>query len=285
MENIITIRQLTKHYPNFTLEDINLMIPKGSIMGLIGENGAGKTTLIKLILNIVKADQGQILVFDQDNIQAEKMIKERIGIVLDDAFFADTLKIREVVKIVSRLYKTWDEALFQHYLELFSLPDNQVIKTFSRGMKKKLEIAVALAHRPQLLILDEPTSGLDPVVRSEILDILREFIQNEENGILISSHITSDLEHIADYITFINHGQLVFTKSHDELSDDFGIIKCGRQQFEQLDSEDYINYKQYAYNYEVLVGDRQAVRRKYADLTIDKPSIEEIMLLYIKGAK
>ena len=225
MNNIIEIKNLTKEYPGFKLNNIDLVIPYGSIMGLVGENGAGKTTLIKIILNIVNRDCGTISVFNKDNIENEKMIKEDIGIVLDDAFFADTLKVKEVVKIVKCLYKNWDDQVFEDYLHKFNLPNNKMIKTFSKGMRKKLEIAVALSHHPRLLILDEPTSGLDPIVRSEILDILRYFIQDENKGVLLSSHITSDLEHVADYVSFISQGKLIFTESSEDLLDKYGIIK------------------------------------------------------------
>lgn len=213
MSEILSIKQLTKTYPNFTLNKINLDIPNGTVVGLIGENGAGKTTLIKSILNITKFDSGSISIFGKDLVLYEKIIKNDIGVVLDDAFFADTLKIKDIIKIVKHVYKNWNQIKFDNYLTQFNLPKDQVIKTFSKGMKKKLEIAVALSHDPKLLILDEPTSGLDPIARNEILEILRAFIQDEQHAILISSHITTDLEHIADYISFINNGNLIFTKT------------------------------------------------------------------------
>lgn len=285
MNNIIEIKNLTKEYPGFKLNNIDLVIPYGSIMGLVGENGAGKTTLIKAILNIVNRDSGTITVFNKDNIENEKMIKEDIGIVLDDAFFADTLKVKEVVKIVKCLYKNWDDQVFEHYLHEFDLPNNKMIKTFSKGMKKKLEIAVALSHHPRLLILDEPTSGLDPIVRSEILDILRDFIQDENKGVLLSSHITSDLEHVADYVSFISQGKLVFAESSEDLLDKYGIIKCNSETFDQIELNDMVNFKKYPYNDEILINDRKMIKSKYPNLVIDKPSIEEIMLLYIKGEK
>lgn len=285
MNNIIEIKNLTKEYPGFKLNNIDLVIPYGSIMGLVGENGAGKTTLIKIILNIVNRDCGTISVFNKDNIENEKMIKEDIGIVLDDAFFADTLKVKEVVKIVKCLYKNWDDQVFEDYLHKFNLPNNKMIKTFSKGMRKKLEIAVALSHHPRLLILDEPTSGLDPIVRSEILDILRYFIQDENKGVLLSSHITSDLEHVADYVSFISQGKLIFTESSEDLLDKYGIIKCNSETFSQIDLNDMLSYKKYPYNYEILINNRKMIKSKYPNLIIDKPSIEDIMLLYIKGEK
>ncbi len=283
MENVIEIQQLTKSYPNFTLSNINLEVPKGMIMGLIGENGAGKTTLIKAILNIIEPSNGIITIFNKDNITYEKQVKEEIGVVLDDAFFADTLKVKDIVKIVKHLYQNWDQETFKSYLQQFNLPDDQVVKTFSKGMKKKLEIAVALSHHPKLLILDEPTSGLDPIARNEILDILRDFIQDEEHAILLSSHITSDLEHIADYITFINDGRLLFTTTQDDLLNNYGLIKCSEQEFAQIDKTDYVSFKRNLYNYELLTTDKIALSVKYPNLIIDRASIEDIMLLYIKG--
>jgi ABC-2 type transport system ATP-binding protein len=285
MENVIEIQQLTKSYPHFKLNNISLVVPKGMIMGLIGENGAGKTTLIKAILNIIKPDNGVITIFNKDNIQYEKQVKEEIGVVLDDAFFADTLKVKDIVKIVKNLYQNWDQTTFRSYLKQFNLPDDQVVKTFSKGMKKKLEIAVALSHHPKLLILDEPTSGLDPIARNEILDILRDFIQDEEHAILLSSHITSDLEHIADYITFINDGRLLFTTTQDDLLNNYGLIKCSEREFTQIAKNDYVTFKRNLYNYELLTTDKTSLSVKYPNLIIDRPTIEDIMLLYIKGER
>lgn len=285
MENVIEIQQLTKSYPHFKLNNISLVVPKGMIMGLIGENGAGKTTLIKAILNIIKPDNGVITIFNKDNIQYEKQAKEEIGVVLDDAFFADTLKVKDIVKIVKNLYQNWDQTTFRSYLKQFNLPDDQVVKTFSKGMKKKLEIAVALSHHPKLLILDEPTSGLDPIARNEILDILRDFIQDEEHAILLSSHITSDLEHIADYITFINDGRLLFTTTQDDLLNNYGLIKCSEREFTQIAKNDYVTFKRNLYNYELLTTDKTSLSVKYPNLIIDRPTIEDIMLLYIKGER
>jgi len=285
MSEIISIKQLTKTYPNFTLNKINLDIPNGTVVGLIGENGAGKTTLIKSILNITKFDSGSISIFGNDLVLYEKIIKNDIGVVLDDAFFADTLKIKDIIKIVKHLYKNWNQIKFDNYLTQFNLPKDQVIKTFSKGMKKKLEIAVALSHDPKLLILDEPTSGLDPIARNEILEILRAFIQDEQHAILISSHITTDLEHIADYISFINNGNLIFTKTQDELLGDYGIIKCNEIEFKQLAKNEYIAYRKNTYNIEILTNVRPLISKKYPRLLIERPTIEDIMMFYIKGDK
>ena len=220
MDNIIKVNNLTKTYDNFKLDNITLEIKKGSIIGLIGENGAGKTTLIKLLLGLIKKDKGDILLF---NKTLNSKVKEDIGVVLDDSFFPEVIKVKDVNPVMKNIYKSWDEKLFFKYLKDFSLNENMLIKNLSKGLKKKLEIITALSHHPKLLILDEPTSGLDPVVRKEILDIFLDFIENGENSILFSSHITSDIESIADYIIFIDNGKLVFDKEKDDILDNYGI--------------------------------------------------------------
>ena len=186
---------------------------------------------------------------------------------------------------MKNIYKNWDEKLYFKYLEDFKLPQNKISKEFSSGMKMKLKIAVTLAHHPKLLILDEPTSGLDPVARSEILDIFQDFIQNGENSIFVSSHITSDLEHIADYITFINDGEIVLSKTRDELLEEYGIVKCSKAEFEKINKKDYVKYKVNRYEYDVLVENKSEFKRKYDFNVIDRPTLEDIMLIYIKGEK
>jgi len=200
MDNILEIKNLTKRYKDFKLKNVSLELPKGMIMGFIGENGAGKTTTIKSILNIINDYTGEIKVFGLDNKKYDKVIKEDIGVVLDDMFFPEILNPMDINAIMKEVYVNWDSNIYFKYLNKFSLPKNNKIKTFSKGMRKKLEIVVSLSHHPKLLILDEPTSGLDPVARNEVIDIFQDFIQNEECSILLSSHITTDLEHIADYI-------------------------------------------------------------------------------------
>lgn len=285
MENSLEVKNLCKKYNGFELKNVNLSLPKGMIMGLIGENGAGKTTTIKSILNVIKRDGGEINIFGLDNIKDEKKIKSDIGVVLDDSFLSEYLTPKDISKIMKNFYKTWDENLYFQYIEKFKLPQNKISKEFSSGMKMKLKIAAALAHKPKLLILDEPTSGLDPIARNEILDIFQDFIQDEENSILVSSHITSDLEHIADYITFINEGEIVFTKTRDELLEEYGILKCTEDEFKKLDKKDYIKFKKNKYEYEVLIENRNEFKNKYDFGVIDRASIESIMLIYIKGEK
>lgn len=285
MENILEITNLNKKYNQFELKNINIKLPKGMIMGLIGENGAGKSTTIKSILNVISTDSGEIKIFEKDNKKYEKEIKEDIGVVLDDSFLSEYLNPTDINKIMKNIYKNWDEKLYFKYIEDFKLPKNKMSKEFSSGMKMKLKIAVALSHHPKLLILDEPTSGLDPVARTEILDIFQEFIQDEEHGIFVSSHITSDLEHIADYITFISSGEIIFTKTRDELLENYGIVKCSDEDFKKLDKNDFVKYRKNKYEYDVLVENKYEFKKKYNIDIIDKATIDEIMLIYIKGEK
>ena len=285
MKNNIELQNLSKKYKDFELKNISFNIPQGCIVGLIGENGAGKTTTIKSILNITKSE-GIIKIFGEDIRKNEKEIKEKIGVVLDDSFLSEYLTPKQINSIMKDIYSTWEESKYIELLKQFNLPLNKLIKEFSSGMKMKLKIVVAISHNPQILILDEPTSGLDPVVRNEILDIFRKYIEEDETrSILLSSHITTDLEHISDYIIFIEKGNIVFNMPTPELLENYGIIKCSKDDFLKIDSKDYIRYKKEKYQYEVLTNDKNNIRKKYNITTIDKPSIEEIMLFYIKGEK
>lgn len=285
MENILEVKNLSKKYKDFELKNINFELPKGMIMGLIGENGAGKTTTIKAILNIINNYNGEVKIFGLDNKKDDKTIKEDIGVVLDDMFFPEILMPNDINSIMKDVYKNWDSNLYFKYLNDFSLPKNKQIKTFSKGMRKKLEIAVSLSHHPKLLILDEPTSGLDPIARSEVIDIFQDFIQDEECGVLISSHITTDLEHIADYITFINNGEIILSKTCDELLEQYGTVKCTKAEFEKVDKKDFIKCKKTKYEYELLVENKKEFSKKYAINTIDKITLEDLMVLMIKGVK
>ena len=285
MKNNIELQNLTKKYVGFELKEISFSVPEGCIVGLIGENGAGKTTTIKSILNITKAE-GVIKIFGKDNKAYEKEIKKEIGVVLDDSFLSDYLTAKQINSIIKDAYKNWNENKFYDLLKQFNLPTDKLVKDFSSGMKMKLKIATAISHNPKLLILDEPTSGLDPVVRSEILDIFRKYIEEDETrSILLSTHITTDLEHISDYIVFIEKGKMVFNLPTNELLENYGIIKCSEEDFLQIDKNDYIKYKKQKYQYEILTSNKNNIRKKYNITTIDKPSIEDIMLFYIKGEK
>lgn len=285
MENNIEVNNLSKKYDGFELKNINFAVPKGSIVGFVGENGAGKTTTIKSILNITNAN-GNIKILGKDIKQHEKEIKQNIGVVLDDSFLSDYLTAKQINSIMKGIYKEWNESKYINYLKQFNLPTNKLLKDYSSGMKMKLKIATAISHNPKLLILDEPTSGLDPVVRNEILDIFRNYIEEDETrSIFISTHITTDLEHISDYIVFIEKGEIIFNIPTAELLENYGIIKCSKEEFLNIDKQDYIRFKKEKYQYEVLTDNKENIIRKYNITTIDKPSIEDIMLLYVKGEK
>ena len=285
MQNNIELQNVSKKYKDFELKDISFNVPQGCIVGLIGENGAGKTTTIKSLLNIISSE-GSIKIFGKDIKKNEIKIKEEIGIVLDDSFLSEYLTAKQVNSIMKEFYKNWDEEKYSSFLKQFDLPINKLIKDFSSGMKMKLKIATAISHNPKLLILDEPTSGLDPVVRNEILDIFRKYIEEDETrSILLSTHITTDLEHLSDYIVFIEKGKLIFNLPTDELLESYGLVKCSSQDFQKLDKKDYISYKKEKYQYEVLINNKNNFKSKYNITTIDKPSIEDIMLFYIDSVK
>lgn len=286
MNKAIEIKNLVKRYDdNFQLGELNLDIPSGEIIGLIGENGAGKTTLIKSILDILRINKGEIKIFGKDIKNNETLIKEDIGVVLDNTFFPEVLNAKDIDSVMKSIYKSWDSKLYYDYLKEFNIPVTSIIKKLSKGMRKKLEIATALAHHPKLLILDEPTSGLDPVVRNEVLDIFLKFIADDEHTILFSTHITSDLEHIADEIVFIDKGKVLINKTRDEILDNYGILKCNLDEFTKIDKSDYMAYKKNKYNYEILVSDRNKVSKKYKNMVVDKITLEDLMVLMIKGDK
>lgn len=282
MDAILQVENLTKQYASFKLDHVSFSVPKGTIMGLIGENGAGKTTTINAILNLVNRDDGTVAFWGQE-LSSSKQLKEDIGIVFDDINFYEALTPSKVSKISSAAYKQWDERLYQDYLRRFQLPADKKIKSLSKGMKMKLGIAVALSHKPKLLILDEATSGLDPVMRDDILDVFLEFVQDEDHSILMSSHITTDLEKVADYITFIHEGKVLFCKTKDELRYHYGIIRCGAANFDQIDKEEVLAYRKDDYQWNVLVADKEKARKKYKNAVVDDATIDDIMLLYVKG--
>ena len=283
MTNSMEIRGLCKSFGDFSLRDVSLTLPGGSIMGLIGENGAGKTTTIKCILNLIHRDAGEITLLGHDSLQEERLVKQDIGVVMDECFFHDTLCPRDLNQILSPVYQAWDPLLFRDYLGKFSLPEKKFIKEFSRGMKMKLSLAAALAHRPKLLILDEATAGLDPVVRDEILDEFLGFIQDEEHSILISSHITSDLEKVADYITYIHRGQVVLSDSKDTILDCYGRVGCTAAQLAAIDPSQLLRIRRGSFGCEALVTDRAEFRRQHPELVVDRITLEDIMLFIGKG--
>lgn len=284
MTNSIEIRGLNKSYPDFTLGEIDLTLPGGTIMGLIGENGAGKTTLMKCILNLVRRDSGSITLLGYDNIREERLAKAEIGVVLDECFFHDTLRPKDVGAILAPAFRDrWDSRLYADYLDKFQLPQGKLIKEFSRGMKMKLSLAAALAHRPKLLLLDEATAGLDPVVRDEILDEFLAFICDEEHSILISSHITSDLEKVADYITYLHQGRIVLSDAKDTILEHYGRVGCTAAQLEAIDPADLVRVRRGSFGCEALVADRGAFHRSYPHLMVEPIALEDIMLFIGKG--
>lgn len=281
MRNIVEIQGLRKNYPGFQLGPLNLSIPEGAIVGYIGENGAGKSTTIKLILDLVSADEGEIFLFGQRMQDHPKGIRDQLGVVFDDLHLPRDITVKEAGKICRRVYRHWDQNQFAGYIRQFGLPLEKQTKDLSRGMKMKLSLAIALSHQARLLLLDEPTSGLDPVVREEFLDILLEFIQNEKHSVFISSHILSDLEKVADYIAFIHKGQLIFMENKDVLRDEYVLCACDRQTAAQIDAAAVIGRRSNQF------GERLLLRRSLApkQLQLERPSIEDIMLFYIKGEK
>lgn len=284
MDNILEVRNLTKQYEDFTLDHVSFSIPKGTIMGLIGENGAGKSSTINAILDLIHKDDGTVTFWGQE-LSSAKQLKEDIGVVFDGINFYETLTAAKVGKISQTAYKQWNDRLYREYLNRFQLPADKEIKTFSKGMKMKLCIAVALSHKPKLLILDEATSGLDPVMRDDILDVFLEFVQDEEHSILISSHITTDLEKVADSITFIHQGKVLFCKAKDELLYQYGIIRCGAAAFNEIDKSEILAYRKEDYQRNVLVADKEKARRRYKNVVVDDVSIDDILLLYVKGER
>lgn len=285
MENILEIKNLTKEYKNFKLDNISFVIPKGFIMGFIGENGSGKTTTIKLIMNLLQRDGGKIRVFGKDNVKNEREIKEKIGFVYDDCFYYENLSIKDNGKIISGFYKQWDWNVFNNYLRKFNLDARQKVKELSKGMKMKFAIAIALSHKAEFIILDEPTSGLDPVMRRQVLEILQQVMEDENVGILISSHIISDLEKIADYITYIKKGKIVFSMSIPELQEEYVLIKGNKDLLRDIDRNIIYGLRETPYGFEGITREIHridvGVRKQ---LVMEKPSIEVIMVAINKGA-
>lgn len=282
--NIIEVNNLNKNYKDFKLTNISFNVPGGSIVGFVGKNGAGKTTTIKSILNLIEIDSGSILVFNEDHVKNEKNIDENIGVVLDNSFFSDVLNVKDINKIMKCFYRNWDETYYYKLVNEAGLPIDKKIKDFSSGMNMKLRIFSALAHHPKLLILDEPTSGLDPVARREIIDLFKDFVSDNEHAIFFSSHITTDLENIADRIIIINDGKLLLDLTLEELFDNYGVIKCSKEEFKKYDKADYVKYIDNRNNFELLVDNKKAFMKKYKlkELTC---SIDDIMMIYIKGVK
>ncbi len=279
LENVCKTYEMS----DFVLDNVSFAVPMGSVMGFVGENGAGKTTTIGCILNTLSRNSGSIQLFGKEMQDKDTELRNEIGVVYDGDNFPKYLTARQLSNIMEGIFSKWDDALFQKYLHTFHLNEKQKIGKYSKGMTMKLAIAVALSHHPKLLILDEATSGLDPIMRDEMLDVFLEFVGSDDHSILLSSHITSDLEKIADYITFIHQGRIILTESKDNLIYKYAILRCKEKQFESLDKNDILAYRRQDYQIDVLVDNKEAAKRKYAGVVIDCATIDEIMLILVKG--
>lgn len=296
MKNAIEVKNLIKIYEGFQLNNISFEIPEGSIVGFIGENGAGKSTTIKAVLGLLPIEGGTIEVLGHriDGKEKDVSWKEQLGVVFDECSFPSELKVKDIARFMKHIYHTWDEKQFDHYLRKFELPTGKRVKELSKGMKMKLSIAVALSHDSRLLILDEATSGLDPVVRNEILDIFREYVEDEGHTVFLSSHITSDIEKIADYIILLHKGELLFMENKDKLIYDYGLVRCTREQADRIPTGIVVGREDNAYGTTVLVSDQNALKESgilensMDDETapaIDRAGIEDILLYIVKSKK
>ncbi|GAA0123198.1 MAG: ABC transporter ATP-binding protein [Clostridium argentinense] len=284
MEKILEIKNISKKYKDFSLENVNFNLERGYVMGFIGPNGAGKSTTIKLIMNLIRKDSGEIKVFGLDSVKNEREIKERIGFVYDDSYFYEDLTCESMKKIIAPFYKTWDEKLYKKYMDEFSLPRDKKIKELSKGMRMKYSIILALSHNAELIIMDEPTSGLDPIVRAEILDVFRDIIQDENKSLIFSSHITTDLEKIADYITFINNGKIIFSDEKDSIIESYGIVKGDNELLDRDLEKEFISVKKSNFGFEGLTSNKDKVKKIFGNkVIIERPTIDDIMVYSVRG--
>ncbi|MCY6370884.1 ABC transporter ATP-binding protein [Clostridium ganghwense] len=283
MENILEVKNLRKEYNDFTLNNISFSLEKGFIMGFIGPNGAGKSTTIKLIMNLIHKNHGEIKVFGLDNIEHEKEIKNRIGFVYDENYYYEELSLEKMKKIIAPFYTKWDDKVFNKYMKQFDLNPKKKIKELSKGMKMKFSLAIALSHNAELIIMDEPTSGLDPVFRREILDILYSLIQDENKSVFFSTHITTDLEKIADYITFINKGKIIFSEPKDDIMESYGIVKGGLDILNSSTKKEFISIRENSFGFEALTNNVERIKRLFKnEVLIEKPSLEDIMVYSVR---
>ncbi|MCM1335159.1 MAG: ABC transporter ATP-binding protein [Bacteroides sp.] len=280
-ENAIEIAGVTKRYEGFTLDRVSFNVPKGSIMGFIGQNGAGKTTTIRSLLNITNIDEGEIKLLGLDHVGDEFAVKKRMAVVFDELPFHDIFTAVDMARIFEGLYPAWDNAVYSAYLERFALPPKKKIGEYSKGMKMKLQIACALSHNAELLVMDEATTGLDPVVRDEILHIFMEYLRDGERSILMSSHITADLEKIADSVTFIDKGKILLSGYKDVILEPHGILKCAKAELSALDPDGIVSVRENEFGVEAMLSDRESARRKHGGAVIDPASLDDIMLYYV----
>ncbi|MFI3237559.1 MAG: ABC transporter ATP-binding protein [Lachnospiraceae bacterium] len=285
MQHALEIKHLSKSYKNssFTLDDINLTVPKGSIVGIVGKNGAGKSTTINALFDIIHKDSGEVLFYGMPLTKQHRDLKHEIGVVFDSSPFPGEMNIKQLEKVLVDLYHSFEIEKFHEFIQTFDLPIGKKLKHFSRGMAMKLSIAVALSHGAKLLILDEATAGLDPVVREEILDLFLDFVSDEEHAILMSSHITSDLEKVADYITFIDDGQIIFTENKDTLIYEYGIARMKEQDLKNLSENEYIVHRKRGLQIEALVKDKASFMKNHPSILVDSLKIDEILPLIVKG--
>ncbi|WP_377890730.1 ABC transporter ATP-binding protein [Alkalihalobacillus sp. R86527] len=285
MKNVVELKNATKKFKSFSVENIDLQVKQGFITGFIGENGAGKSTTIKMMMNLLKPDNGEVKVFGMDFKTHEKEIKERIGFVYDGNVFFEGLNLKDIKRIVGPAYKKWDDSLFYNYVEQFDLPLNKAIKTFSKGMQMKASLAIALSHDAELIIMDEPTAGLDPNFRRELLQLLQEIMMDAKRTIFFSTHITSDLDRIADYIAFIQNGKLVFHETSEDISEQYAIVKGGLQLLDRDTEQDFVNIYRTSTGFEALTDNVNAVKNTFGEgVIIERASLEEIMY-HMKGAR
>ncbi len=284
MQNILEIQSLNKSFKNFSLKDVSFKLPYGYIMGLIGPNGAGKTTIIKLIMNLLLKDSGNISIFDRDHQEHEAYVKSRIGFVYDTPPFFPGLKLGKIRKVIAPFYDTWDEDRFQELMKRFELPLNRRFGKLSQGMKMKFSLVMALSHNADLILMDEPTSGIDPVFRRELLGILLELIQNEQKSILFSTHITSDLDRIADYITYIRDGKIAITTTKQELIEEWGIVKTSEERLSEFTGDIYLGHRKNEFGCEILTTNKKASSEVLVgEETIVGTTLEDIMFLMHNG--
>ena len=285
IKNVIELKDVTKDYGDFKLDHISFSVPEGSVCGFIGQNGAGKTTTINLILDTINRDSGEIKLFGENIDGKSAELRENIGVVFDEMGFHDFMTAKDINIMMKNIYKNWDEEKFFDYLKKFSLPTRKKCGAFSRGMRMKLQIAVALSHNAKMLIMDEPTSGLDPIVRNEMINIFREFVLEEDHTILLSSHITGDLEKIADEVVFIDGGKIVLVGNKDEILEKHGILKCKKDDLEKISPSLIVGYELNSFGAEALVNDRKAAEKLYPDAVIEPAALEQIMIYYVNAGK
>ena len=286
MESVIKVKNVSKHFSDFEVKDVSCEVKKGYITGFIGANGMGKSTTIKMIMNLLKPDNGEISIFGLDYQKHEREIKQRIGFVYDEHVFYENLTLQEMKKIVRPVYEKWDEKLFQQYVKEFQLPLNKKLKTFSKGMQMKASLAIALSHDADLIIMDEPTSGLDPVFRRELLTLLRNIVQDSEKTIFFSTHITSDLDRIADYIVFIHEGQLVFSKEFYEIEEQYVLVKGGLDLLDADTTKSFVAIQKSGHTFVGLSAHKEEVMKLFGDLAVYEPaSLEDILFYTKKGAE